>query len=136
MSVIKMTDLDLAGKRVLIRQDLNVPVKDGKVTSDKRIRASLPSIEKLVEAGAKVMIMSHLGRPTEGSPEDQFSLLSLAILARHLHTQMRKLFLLTSVVLASLQSLMQVLVSLLMRLSLKLFHGMTTSTVTHVTCFV
>ena len=78
MSVIKMTDLDLAGKRVLIRQDLNVPIKDGKVASDKRIRASLPSIETLVAAGAKVMIMSHLGRPTEGSPEDQFSLAPVA----------------------------------------------------------
>ena len=78
MSVIKMTDLDLAGKRVLIRQDLNVPIKDGKVSSDKRIRASLPSIELLVAAGAKVMIMSHLGRPTEGSPEDQFSLAPVA----------------------------------------------------------
>jgi len=78
MSVIKMTDLDLAGKRVLIRQDLNVPIKDGKVTSDKRIRASMPSIEFLVKAGAKVMIMSHLGRPTEGSPEDQFSLAPVA----------------------------------------------------------
>ena len=78
MSVIKMTDLDLAGKRVLIRQDLNVPVKDGKVSSDKRIRASLPSIEKLVDAGARVMIMSHLGRPTEGQPEAQFSLAPVA----------------------------------------------------------
>ncbi len=78
MPVIKMTDLDLAGKRVLIRQDLNVPIKDGKVTSDKRIRASMPSIEILVKAGAKVMIMSHLGRPTEGSPEDQFSLAPVA----------------------------------------------------------
>lgn len=78
MSVIKMTDLDLAGKRVLIRQDLNVPIKDGKVTSDKRIRASLPTIKKAVAAGAKVMIMSHLGRPTEGSPEDQFSLAPVA----------------------------------------------------------
>ncbi len=78
MSVIKMTDLDLAGKRVLIRQDLNVPVKDGKVTSDKRIRASLPTIEKAVAAGAKVMIMSHLGRPTEGSPEAEFSLAPVA----------------------------------------------------------
>lgn len=81
MSVIKMTDLDLAGQRVLIRQDLNVPIKDGKVTSDKRIRASLPTIEKAIKAGAKVMIMSHLGRPTEGSPEDQFS---LAPVAEHL----------------------------------------------------
>ncbi len=78
MSVIKMTDLDLAGKRVLIRQDLNVPIKDGKVTSDKRIRASLPSLELLIKAGAQVMVMSHLGRPTEGSPEDQFSLAPVA----------------------------------------------------------
>jgi phosphoglycerate kinase len=78
MSVIKMTDLDLAGKRVLIRQDLNVPIKDGKVTSDKRIRASLPSLEWLIKAGAQVMVMSHLGRPTEGSPEGQFSLAPVA----------------------------------------------------------
>ncbi|HFD33126.1 MAG TPA: phosphoglycerate kinase [Gammaproteobacteria bacterium] len=78
MSIINMTDLDLSGKRVLIRQDLNVPIKDGKVSSDKRIRASLPSIEFLVKAGAQVMIMSHLGRPTEGSPEDQFSLAPVA----------------------------------------------------------
>lgn len=78
MSVIKMTDLDLAGKRVLIRQDLNVPIKDGKVTSDKRIRASLPTIEAARNAGAKVMIMSHLGRPTEGSPEEQYSLAPVA----------------------------------------------------------
>ena len=78
MSVIKMTDLDLTGKRVLIRQDLNVPIKDGKVTSDKRIRASLPTIEHAAAAGAKVMIMSHLGRPTEGTPEDQFSLAPVA----------------------------------------------------------
>ena len=78
MSVIKMTDLDLAGKRVLIRQDLNVPIKDGKVSSDKRIRASLPSLELLVKAGAKIMVMSHLGRPTEGSPEAEFSLAPVA----------------------------------------------------------
>ena len=75
MSVIKMTDLDLAGKRVLIRQDLNVPVKDGKVTSAKRIEASMPTIEHCIKAGAKVMLMSHLGRPTEGEPADEFSLL-------------------------------------------------------------
>ncbi len=73
-----MTDLDLAGKRVLIRQDLNVPIKDSKVTSDKRIRASLPTIQKALAAGAKVMIMSHLGRPVEGSPEEQFSLAPVA----------------------------------------------------------
>lgn len=74
MSVIKMTDLDLAGKRVLIRQDLNVPLKDNKITSDKRIRASLPTIVAAKAAGAKVMLMSHLGRPVEGSPEAAFSL--------------------------------------------------------------
>ncbi|ACL73964.1 phosphoglycerate kinase [Thioalkalivibrio sulfidiphilus] len=81
MSVIKMTDLDLAGKRVLIREDLNVPVKDGKVTSDARIRASLPTIEHAMKAGAKVMLMSHLGRPEEGvfSEED-----SLKPVAEHL----------------------------------------------------
>ena len=78
MSVIKMTDLDLAGKRVLIRQDLNVPIKDGKVSSDKRIRASLPTIEHCIKAGAKVMLMSHLGRPTEGQPADEFSLQPVA----------------------------------------------------------
>lgn len=74
MSILKMTELDLAGKRVLIRQDLNVPIKDGKVTSDARIRASLPTIESAVKSGAKVMLMSHLGRPTEGQPADEFSL--------------------------------------------------------------
>ncbi len=78
MSVIKMTDLDLSGKRVLIRQDLNVPIKDGKVTSDKRIRASLPTIEKALEGGAKVMIMSHLGRPIEGEYSDEFSMAPVA----------------------------------------------------------
>ena len=81
MSVIKMTDLDLAGKRVLIRQDLNVPITDGAVSSDKRIRASLPTIEHCVKAGAKVLIMSHLGRPTEGEPEEKFS---LAPVAKHM----------------------------------------------------
>lgn len=75
MSVIKMSDLDLAGKRVLIRADLNVPVKDGKVTSDARIRASLPTIELALKQGAKVMITSHLGRPTEGEYNEEFSLL-------------------------------------------------------------
>ena len=75
MSVIKMTDLDLAGKRVFIRADLNVPVKDGKVTSDARIRASLPTIELALKQGAKVMVTSHLGRPTEGEYNEEFSLL-------------------------------------------------------------
>lgn len=78
MSVIKMSDLDLAGKRVLIREDLNVPVKDGKVTSDARIRASLPTIKMAAEAGAKVMLMSHLGRPTEGEYEEVYSLAPVA----------------------------------------------------------
>ena len=78
MSIIKMTDLDLAGKRVLIREDLNVPIKDGKVSSDKRIRASLPTIEHAMKAGARVMLMSHLGRPTEGQPADEFSLQPVA----------------------------------------------------------
>ena len=74
MSVIKMTDLDLAGKRVFIRADLNVPVKDGKVTSDARILASLPTIQHCIEAGAKVMVTSHLGRPSEGEYSSEFSL--------------------------------------------------------------
>ena len=74
MSIVKMTDLDLAGKRVLIRQDLNVPIKDGKVTSDARIKASLPTIKQALKAGAKVMVMSHLGRPSEGQFEAEFSL--------------------------------------------------------------
>ncbi|TKI03766.1 phosphoglycerate kinase [Martelella alba] len=75
MAVIKMTDLDLAGKRVLIRSDLNVPVKDGKVTSDARIRASLPTIEAALKQGAHVMVTSHLGRPTEGEYNEEYSLL-------------------------------------------------------------
>ncbi|MDF2182372.1 phosphoglycerate kinase [Neptuniibacter sp. CAU 1671] len=78
MSVLKMTDLDLAGKRVLIREDLNVPVKNGVVTSDARIRASLPTIELALKAGAKVIVMSHLGRPTEGEYEEVFSMAPVA----------------------------------------------------------
>ncbi len=78
MTVLKMTDLDLNGKRVLIREDLNVPVKDGKVTSDVRIRASLPTIQHALEAGAKVIVMSHLGRPTEGEYEEKFSMQPVA----------------------------------------------------------
>ena len=72
MNVIKMTDLDLRGKRVLVRADLNVPVKEGRVTSDARISASLPTFRHALEQGARVMVMSHLGRPTEGeySPEN------------------------------------------------------------------
>ncbi|MBM2608392.1 phosphoglycerate kinase [Pasteurella multocida] len=74
MSVIKMTDLDLSGKRVFIRADLNVPVKDGKVTSDARIRATIPTLKLALEKGAKVMVTSHLGRPTEGEFDEANSL--------------------------------------------------------------
>lgn len=74
MPIPSMSDIELAGKRVLIRQDLNVPVKDAKVTSDARIKASLPTIKAALEAGAAVMVMSHLGRPTEGEAEEKFSL--------------------------------------------------------------
>lgn len=90
MSVIKMTDLDLAGKRVLIRSDLNVPVKDGKVTSDARIRASLPTIEAALKQGARVMVTSHLGRPTEGEYNEEFSLLPVVnYLKNHLKSPVR-----------------------------------------------
>ncbi|QLB40316.1 phosphoglycerate kinase [Mannheimia pernigra] len=74
MSVIKMTDLDLAGKRLFIRADLNVPVKDGKVTSDARIVATIPTLKLALQKGAKVMVTSHLGRPTEGVFEESNSL--------------------------------------------------------------
>ena len=78
MSILRMSDLDLAGKKVLIRQDLNVPVQNGEVTSDTRIRASLPTIEHARKAGAKVILMSHLGRPIEGEYADEFSLRPVA----------------------------------------------------------
>ncbi len=78
MALKRMSDLDLKGKRVLIRQDLNVPVKDGCVSNDARIRASLPTIKAAQKAGARVMLMSHLGRPTEGKYEDEFSLRPVA----------------------------------------------------------
>ena len=78
MTVLRMADQTLKGKRVLIREDLNVPVKDGKVTSDARIRASLPTIKLALEAGAKVIVMSHLGRPTEGEYEEKFSMQPVA----------------------------------------------------------
>ncbi|NMP33005.1 phosphoglycerate kinase [Thalassotalea sp. M1531] len=74
MSVIKMSDLSLQDQRVLIREDLNVPVKDGKITSDARLRAALPTLKLALESGAKVMVMSHLGRPTEGEFNAEFSL--------------------------------------------------------------
>lgn len=79
--VLKMSDLDLAGKKVLIRVDFNVPIADGRVTEDSRIRASLPAIKQALEAKARVMIVSHLGRPREGEPDPA---LSLAPVAGHL----------------------------------------------------
>ena len=78
MSFIKLTDLDLAGKRVLIRADLNVPVKDGVVTSDARITASMPTVEYAMKAGASVMVMSHRGRPEEGKVDDENSMAPIA----------------------------------------------------------
>ena len=74
MSIIRMSELALADQRVLIREDLNVPVKNGQITSDARLKAALPTIKLALEAGAKVMVMSHLGRPTEGEYDDAFSL--------------------------------------------------------------
>jgi len=78
MNVLKMQDQQLAGKRVLIRQDLNVPIRDGKVSNDARIQASLPTIRGALAAGAKLMVMSHLGRPTEGEYDQQYSLQPVA----------------------------------------------------------
>ena len=78
MTIQRMTDLDLAGKRVLIRQDLNVPVEAGKVTSDQRITASLPTLKAALDAGAAVMVMSHLGRPKEGQWSEADSLAPVA----------------------------------------------------------
>ncbi len=78
MTVLNMSEIDLAGKRVLIREDLNVPVDAGQVTSDARIRAAIPTIRAAQEAGAAIMLMSHLGRPTEGEPEEKYSLAPVA----------------------------------------------------------
>ena len=78
MTVLKMTDLDLQGKRVLIREDLNVPVKDGAVKSDARILASLPTIKLALEKGAAVLVCSHLGRPEEGVYSEEDSLKPVA----------------------------------------------------------
>ena len=78
MAILEMRDVGLSGKRVLIREDLNVPVTNGAVTSDARIRAALPTIEAALTAGAAVMLMSHLGRPVEGQPDDEYSLRPVA----------------------------------------------------------
>ncbi|RLA19440.1 MAG: phosphoglycerate kinase [Gammaproteobacteria bacterium] len=78
MTIIRMTDLNLKGKKVLIREDLNVPIKEGKVASDARIRASLPTLQYALDAGAHVLLMSHLGRPTEGEYDEKFSLKPVA----------------------------------------------------------
>ena len=79
MAVLRMTDLDLRGKRVLIREDLNVPVEDGVITSDARIRAAVPSLRAAADAGARVIVMSHLGRPTEGEHSAENSLAPVAV---------------------------------------------------------
>lgn len=79
MKVLRMGDVDLAGKRVMIREDLNVPVHEGRVTSDARIRAALPTIRQALHAGAKVFILSHLGRPTEGKYDPELSLAPVAV---------------------------------------------------------
>lgn len=90
MPILKMTDLDLAGKRLLIREDLNVPVADGKVASDSRIRAALPTLQHALEKGARVIVMSHLGRPEEGVFDEKFSLAPVAKrLAELLGTKVR-----------------------------------------------
>ncbi|PJJ98524.1 phosphoglycerate kinase [Lysobacteraceae bacterium NML03-0222] len=78
MSILRLSDVELSGKRVLIRQDLNVPVEDGRVTSDQRINASLPTLKAALEAGAAVMVMSHLGRPKEGQWSEADSLAPVA----------------------------------------------------------
>ncbi|WP_202844123.1 phosphoglycerate kinase [Luteimonas saliphila] len=78
MTILRMTDLDLAGKRVLIRQDLNVPIENGVITSEQRITASVPTLKRVLEQGAAVMVMSHLGRPKEGEWSEQNSLAPVA----------------------------------------------------------
>ncbi len=87
MSILQMSDLDLKGKRVLIREDFNVPLKNGVVTSDLRIKAAIPTIKQALKMGAKVMLMSHLGRPNEGSQDESFSLAPVARILSQLLNQ-------------------------------------------------
>ena len=90
MTIKLMTDLDLSQKRVLIREDLNVPIKDGKVSSDARINAALPTIKLALSQGATVILMSHLGRPAEGQYEEKYSLLPVAVdLSKKLGTKVQ-----------------------------------------------
>jgi len=90
MTIKVMTDLDLSQKRVLIREDLNVPIKDGKVSSDARINAALPTIKLALSQGATVILMSHLGRPAEGQYEEKYSLLPAAVdLSKKLDTKVQ-----------------------------------------------
>ncbi|STX27667.1 phosphoglycerate kinase [Legionella beliardensis] len=90
MNLIKMSDLDLRNKRVLIREDLNVPIKDGIITSDQRLQAALPTLQNALDAGAAVIVLSHLGRPEEGKFEKRFSLEPVAdYLAKHLNAPVR-----------------------------------------------
>ncbi|MBQ1539211.1 MAG: phosphoglycerate kinase, partial [Desulfovibrio sp.] len=78
MAIKPMKDLDLSGKTVVVREDLNVPMKDGKISNDKRIRAALPTLKLALEKGAGVVVLSHLGRPTEGEYAEEFSLKPVA----------------------------------------------------------
>jgi len=78
MSYLRMDELDLAGKRVMIREDFNVPVEAGRVTSDARLKAALPTIRLALDGGAAIILLSHLGRPTEGQYEEKFSLAPVA----------------------------------------------------------
>src|SRR5690606_29864762 len=90
MAILAMADLDLRDKRVLIREDLNVPVKDGRVVNDARVRAALPTIRLALQKGARVMLMSHLGRPKEGVPMEQQPDSALAPVAAHLGQRLGK----------------------------------------------
>lgn len=84
VDVLKMSDLDLAGKRILVREDLNVPIKNGRVASDARIRAAIPTLRKALEVGAEIIVMSHLGRPVENGSAEENAQFSLAPVAQHL----------------------------------------------------